>query len=79
MQFSNCSSSYFYKVLDGEQVSIRVENFVRFDELSIGVFILNSVIFEMVRQCVCRYISVTIYMYGFVVEAGKVFPPPSLS
>ena len=36
------------------------------------MFVLDSVLFKMVRQCICNYILVTIYMFGVVVEAGYV-------
>ena len=36
------------------------------------MFVLDSVLFKMVRQCICNYILITIYMFGVVVEAGYV-------
>ena len=52
--------------------------FCPLDEFTIGVFILNSIIFIVVWQTVCYLILHTIYMDGIVIEAGKIFLPPCL-
>ena len=49
------------------------------NSLSVCLSSVVSYVLEIVRQCVCYSISITINMYGVLVEIGEVFPQPCLS
>ena len=78
MQFFDCIILYFYELFDRDWVYVRVKDFISFDKIIIGLFILNNVIFKIARQCLLLYF----YHHQCVwchVEMGEVFPPSCLS